>query len=66
MCTMPEITRRSSTRRAPHRPLGSNGSIRAHSASLNQVSRLAIIASAPSRSFESAKSLNRKLIEYRP
>ncbi|MCW6533155.1 hypothetical protein NED98_23200, partial [Sphingomonas sp. MMSM20] len=63
---MPEITRRSSTRRAPHRPFGNNGSIRAHSASLNQVSWLAITASASSRSFESAKSLNRKLIEYGP
>jgi len=65
MCTMPEITRRSSTRRAPHRPLGSNGSIRAHSVSLNQVSCLAIIASVPRGSFESANSLNRKPIEYR-
>ena len=61
---MPEITRRSSTRRAPHRPLGSNGSIRAHSASLNQVSDLPISCLRISRSFESAKSLNRKLIEY--
>src|SRR5690349_14357576 len=42
MCTMPEITRRSSTRCAPLRPRGSKGSIRAHSASLNQVSCLAI------------------------
>jgi hypothetical protein len=46
MCTIPEITRRSSTRRAPHRPLGNNGSIRAHSASLNQVNDLPINASA--------------------
>jgi hypothetical protein len=64
MCTMPEITRRSSTRRAPHLPLGSNGSIRAHSASLNQVSCRAINASTTSRSLESAQSLTRKLIEY--
>jgi len=37
MRTMPEITRRSSTRGAPFRPRGSNGSIFAHSASLNHV-----------------------------
>src|SRR3954464_327207 len=42
ICTMPEITRRSSTRCAPLRPRGNNGSIRPHSASLNQVSCLAI------------------------
>ena len=66
MCTMPEITRRSSTRCAPLRPFGSNGSIRAHSASLNQVSCLAINASAPSRSLESAIHNQRSLIEYGP
>src|SRR6185437_9051627 len=37
ICTMPEITRRSSTRWAPLRPRGSNGSIRDHSASLSHV-----------------------------
>lgn len=65
MCTMPEITRRPSTSGAPHRLLGSKGSIRAHSASLNQASGLAIIASAPSGSDEPGNSLNRKLIENR-
>jgi len=37
MCTIPLITRRSSTRCAPRRPRGSNGSIRAHSESLSHV-----------------------------
>jgi hypothetical protein len=55
MWTMPEITRRSSTRRAPHRPLGSNGSIRAHSVSLNQVNDLPINAST------SAEALNQQI-----
>jgi hypothetical protein len=40
--TIPLITRRSSTRRAPGRFFGSNGSIAAHCASLNQNS-LAIV-----------------------
>jgi hypothetical protein len=52
MWTIPDITRRSSTRRAPQRPFGSNGSIRAHSASLNQLNDLPINASA------SAETLN--------
>lgn len=41
MCTIPEITRRSSTRCAPLRPCG-NSSILAHSASLNHVRYRAI------------------------
>jgi hypothetical protein len=45
MCTIPLITRRSSTRCAPRRPRGSNGSIRAHSPSLSQV--IPFIASSP-------------------
>jgi hypothetical protein len=45
MCSMSEITRGSSTRCAPLRPRSGNGSSRAHSASLNQVSCLAIIHS---------------------
>ena len=36
MCTMPEITRRSSTRRAPGWFFGKCGSIAAHAASDNQ------------------------------
>lgn len=36
MCTMPEITRRSSTRRAPGWFFGRCGSIAAHAASDNQ------------------------------
>lgn len=36
------ITRRSSTRRAPRRPCGKSGSIRAHSAPINQVNAPAI------------------------
>ena len=66
MCTMPEITRRSSTRCAPLRPRGNNGSIRAHSASLNQVNCLAIQRLPPNDSVESAIHQPRKLIEYGP
>jgi hypothetical protein len=36
MCTMPEITRRSSTRRAPGWFFGKCGSIAAHASSDNQ------------------------------
>jgi len=36
MCTIPLMTRRSSTRYAPRRPWGRSGSIRANSASLSQ------------------------------
>jgi hypothetical protein len=41
---IPEIPRRSSTRRAPRRPRGKYGAIRAPSSSLNQNSFLAIQA----------------------
>lgn len=54
MCALPEISRRRATRCAPHGPCSSNGSIVAHSASLNQFSDLPNSASAP------AEALNQR------
>lgn len=66
ICTMPEITRRPSTRRAPQRPLGSNGSIRAHSASLNQVSALPIGDPTSADILNQHITSSASLIEYGP
>lgn len=63
---MPLITRRSSTRRAPRRPLGSSGSTGPHSSSLSQKSCFRIKVASRSEALNHNSSRSRILIEYRP
>ena len=64
---MPEIVRRSSTRRAPGRFFGMNGSITAHCVSENQNKSAIALSRYPPRSNESdSRTPRNNLIGFRP